>query len=350
MMKLNYRILQKKIGSFPAQINYELIEKERVIETALPIYLKEDLDKVTKSPFGITLKQEFNELIRTTYTSGPFYHYQLKNILLLKNRIYFDKYEYLLNPLEKPVRIYNSKKVVNYSNAAFSSMRISTVFFGHWLHEELMLIDYLQPKKNIVTTSLMTPQKEEIKELFNLKFDVSPFAYINIADMYEGWQHSSIYVDVLKKYKEKISLITFKGQENPHRYSVVYLKRGPSGVTRQIANESDLLDFLSKNYDVTSYIAETTPIKELYAAIFNADLIIGVEGSQLAHAIVAGRTGAVLICIQPPFRFYNPFKNYCADAGLKYSIFVGEQSDNNNIFNVDIQRFKYLLNKVENQI
>ncbi|WP_176718954.1 glycosyltransferase family 61 protein, partial [Methylophaga muralis] len=70
---------------------------------------------------------------------------------------------------------------------------------------------------------------------------------------------------------------------------MVYLKRGQSAVKRHLANESDLLDLLSKDYDVSSYIAETTPINELYAAVFNADLIIGIEGSQLAHGIVAGK-------------------------------------------------------------
>lgn len=346
MLKFNYRFLRKKIDTFPTQIEYELIEKERVIEATLPIYLKDDLDKVTKSPFGITLEREFNDLNAPIYTSGPFYHYQLKNIFLLKNRIYFDRYEYLLNPLEKPVRIYDSNNVVNYSNVAFSSMRISTVFFGHWLHEELMLIDYLQGKRDIVTTSPMTPQKKEIKNLFNLQFSVSPFANISIADMYHGWQHSSIYVEVLKKYKEKISLLSVDKKMNL-RAKAIYLKRGGSGIKRHLENEVELLDSITKDFEVTTYVAESTPIKDLYEAIYSADIILGIEGSQLAHAIIAGKPGAILICIQPPSRFYNPFKNYCRDADIKYAFFVAEQGASNDSFWINTERFKHFMNKVE---
>lgn len=349
MLKLNYRILRQKIDTFPIPVNYDLIEERREIEVSQPIYLTDDLDRIIGSPFGITIQQEIDELSAQTYSSGPFYQYQLENILLLKNRIYFDKYEYMLNPLEKAKRFYNSKDMISYSEAAFSSMRISTVFFGHWLHEELMLIDYLQGRGDIVTTSPMTPQKEEIKGLFNLQFNATPYAHIRSANMFEGWQHSSIYVEVLKKYKEKISFFS-SDKKKINRPSVVYLKRGESAAKRNLTNENELLDSLSKDYDIKAYVAESTPIKQLYSEIYSADIILGVEGSQLAHGIIAGKPGAVLVCIQPPARFYNPFKNYCSDANIKYAFFVAEPDEKNDSFWINTERLKYFMNKVEHHL
>lgn len=186
MLNFNLRLYRKKIDNFPNPVEFEVIEKQRVLETQVPIYLEGDLEKVKKSPFGIALEDEFANFNSTTYTSGPFYNYNLENLLILRNRIYFNDYEYLLNPLEKPIRTYDSSEVVEYSSAAFSSMRISTVFFGHWLHEELMLIDFLQDKKNIITSSPITPQKKQIIDLFNLKVEFSPYAKIRHADMYEA--------------------------------------------------------------------------------------------------------------------------------------------------------------------
>tara|TARA_R110001599_G_scaffold209314_6_gene406478 strand:+ start:2747 stop:3793 length:1047 start_codon:yes stop_codon:yes gene_type:complete len=348
MLKINFRTNRKKIDTFPVPKAYDLIEKEKILQATIPIHLDGDLEKVKKVPFGISLDQEIKEFNSTSYKSGPFYSYKLENILLLKNRLYFGEYEYQLNPLEKPLRIYDSNKIQEYKNVAFSSMRISTVFFGHWLREELILIDYLQGKKDIVTSSPPTPQKKEIMDLFDLKCHITPYAKIKYADMYEGWQHTDFYTDILTKYKQKICLLS--QYQKVSRQKIVYLKRGQSASKRILENEDMMLELLSKDFEVLSYVAEVTPVKELYAAIYSADIILSIEGSQMAHAIIAGKPGSALICIQPPDRFYNPFKNYCADSGILYSIFVADQSKNNDSFYIDIERFKKLLEKVVNKI
>lgn len=345
MIKFNLRSFRKKIDTFPVPNEFEIIEKERLLEGAVPIHLKDDMDKVRKAPFGISLEQEFKEFHATNYKSGPFYHYQIDNLFLIKNRIYFDNYEYRLNPREKAVRIFDSKDIDLFENAAFSSMRISTVFFGHWLREELMLIDYLQGKNNIVSSSPSTHQKREITDLFNLKCHLTSYSYIKTADMYEGWQHSNIYFDILRKYKDKIS--SFSEIHKASRQRIVYLQRGNSATNRVLENENKMLELLSIDFDVLSFVAESTPIKELYAAIYSADIILSIEGSQMAHAIIAGKPGSTLLCIQPPYRFYNPFKKYCSDAGIRYAVFVADKGVTEESFNVNFERFKKLLELIE---
>lgn len=349
MLSFNIKPFRKKIDHFPVPKNYVVIEKANSLEIEKPIFLAGDLDKVISAPFGIRLEDEFKRFFDETYSSGPFYQYQLENVLILKNRIFFSNYEYLLNPLEKKIRVYNSNDLVEYEHASFSSMRISTVFFGHWLHEELLLIDYLQGKQNIVSSSPDMPQKRDIVGFFNLKYSVNPLTKIQLADMYHGWQHTTIYKNILADYKKKISVLA-PTKRNSTELKIVYLKRGLTSVKRNLQNEEEVLIKLSKHFDVSSYIAETTPIQELYTAIYSADIILGIEGSQLAHGIVAGRAGAILACIQPPRRFYNPFKTYCADAGMRYAVFVAEQCEDKDSFSIDLDRLKQFLIYVENCI
>lgn len=348
MIRFNCRFFRKKINNFPLPTTYELIEDECTLETVKPIYLPGDLEKVKQVPFGIPLDQEIKEFHKSTYKSGPFFRYTLENIFILKNRIYFEDNEYLLNPLEKALRIYNSDNVVEYNEAAFSSMRISTVFFGHWLHEELMLIDYLQGKQKIITSSPETPQKREIGHLFELQYAFQPLAKIKVVDMHEGWQHSQIYRNILSKYKNKICSLA--PQKTTSRLKLVYLKRGNTAEKRNLENEKEMLEAMEAVYDVECFVAESTSIEVLYTEIYNADVILSIEGSQLAHGIIAGKPGAVLACIQPPFRFYNPFKNYCADAGLKYAIFVAEQGLSSSGFYVDLERLKEFFYKLEEEL
>lgn len=351
MLKINHRFFREKIDNFPKPKEYQVIEKETVLKTDIPIHLEGELSRVKQVPFGISLEQELNEFNSETYTAGPFYQYQLENLLVLKNRIYFDNYEYNLNPLKKAPRLYNSREINEYSSASFTSMRISTVFFGHWLREELILIDYLQGmNKNIISSSPLTAQKEEISEFFNLQFTVSTYAKIHTAEMFHGWQHTEIYKNLLKEMKEKISLLNHQNQvlKNP-RTKIIYLKRGLSSTKRSLTNEDEMLERLSQSYNIESYIAESTPIEKLYSAIYSADIILSIEGSQMAHGIIAGRPGAVMACIQPPMRFYNPFKNYCTDSDIKYAIYVAEIGHNDSFY-VDIERFRKFIYVVEGHI
>jgi hypothetical protein len=346
MFRLNFRPLRKKIESFPIPVNdYEVIEKERILEVKPVIYLEGDLEKVKKTAFSGQLDDEMKRFSATTYTSGPFIHYQIQDMLVLKNRVYFEKYEYLLNPLEKAVRLYDDNSLVEVDSAAFSSMRISTVFFGHWLREELPLIDYLQGKGSILSTSSLTPQKSEIVKLFNLDYQYAPFSKIKVADMFHGWQHSEIYLEISNKYKQKISL--FRPVTDSRQLKIVYLGRGQSATKRVLSNEKHLLEYLDKGFRLECFVAESTPIKQLYTAIYDADIILSVEGSQMAHAIMAGRAGSTLLCIQPPYRFYNPFKDYCADIGLGYSILVAEEGETEDEFSVDVERLKRLIDTID---
>ena len=101
MIRLNCRFFRKKLNNFPLPKTFEIIEDECQLEAVKPIYLPDDLEKVKQVPFGISVEQEMREFHKTTYKSGPFYRYTLENIFILKNRIYFEDNEYLLNPLEK---------------------------------------------------------------------------------------------------------------------------------------------------------------------------------------------------------------------------------------------------------
>lgn len=347
MLKINYRPFRRNIESFPLPIDsYEIIEKEKIFDSKPAIYLKEDLKKVKGVAFGIPIEDEINALNSSTYSSGPFIQYKLQNMLILKNRLYFENYKYALNPLEKAIRFYNTKSIKEFEFAAFSSMRISTCFFGHWLHEELQLIDHLQGKAKIVSSSDLIGQKSEIKKLFELDFEHVAFAKIKTVEMFHGWQHTQIQKDIFQKYKHKISLLSQVTHNK--KIKVVYLARGESGskTNRMLVNEKQLMEQLHQDYAFQYFVAESTPIKELYSALYNADIVLGIEGSQMAHAIIAGRPGATLLCIQPPCRFYNPFKNYCEDAKLHYAFIVADQVHNDNMFTVNIDKLKQLFDKI----
>jgi capsular polysaccharide biosynthesis protein len=102
----------------------------------------------------------------------------------------------------------------------------------------------------------------------------------------------------------------------------VFIRRG-GGSPRRLINEADVMAALSlRGFTVVD--PQALSPEEVARACFGADVVVGVEGSHLAHGLMQMRPGAALVTIQPPDRFNNPFKDFCDASGLTYGFVVAE--------------------------
>jgi hypothetical protein len=114
----------------------------------------------------------------------------------------------------------------------------------------------------------------------------------------------------------------------------VFIRRG-TGSPRKLVNEQHVMEHLGGLGFAIVDPGSSTP-RDIAQACFDAEVVIGVEGSHLAHAFVQmSSTGAMLV-IQPPDRFNNPFKDLCDAAGTSYAYVVAEARGEG--FHVDLER------------
>jgi len=102
----------------------------------------------------------------------------------------------------------------------------------------------------------------------------------------------------------------------------VMLVRGNSGENRKLVNEAAIADHLSRQgFEIVN------PGVESFDAVVNkvasARIVVGVEGSHLAHGLQGIADGGSMVVLQPPFRFNNIYKERCNILGLKYAFCVG---------------------------
>jgi capsular polysaccharide biosynthesis protein len=83
---------------------------------------------------------------------------------------------------------------------------------------------------------------------------------------------------------------------------------------------------------------------ELVQACANAQIVVGIEGSHLAHGIVAMRRGGTLVALQPPARFSSIWKGICEGRDLRYAFAVGHPQGQD--FSIDIDALNRLLDRV----
>jgi hypothetical protein len=102
----------------------------------------------------------------------------------------------------------------------------------------------------------------------------------------------------------------------------IYLKRGTTGERRVVANEAEIEALMARlAFDVVEPAA--LPAEEVARRLLDAPIIVGVEGSHLAHALYTLAEGGTLLVFQPPDRFSMDFKGLTDCLDMAFAFLVG---------------------------
>lgn len=112
----------------------------------------------------------------------------------------------------------------------------------------------------------------------------------------------------------------------------VYILRGDSGTSRQLLNEPQIAEMLSRQgFDIVDPATQT--VEDIVARINCAAIVVSVEGSALAHGLLSMADHGAIVTIQPPRRFNNVWKDFTDTLGMRYGFVMGE--DRGDSFSVD---------------
>lgn len=132
----------------------------------------------------------------------------------------------------------------------------------------------------------------------------------------------------------------FRGKQHP---TPVYLKRGESGLERTLENEAEIERLLvARGFRVIN--PETMTTEELCEQLNGSPLVIGVEGSQLAHAILNMAAGGGLLCIQPAARFNAVYRGFTNSLDLEWGFVVAH--GNAHRFRLEANRLMYTVDQM----
>ena len=114
-----------------------------------------------------------------------------------------------------------------------------------------------------------------------------------------------------------------KGQPGPD-VPGVFIRRGVKGARRVLTNEDDLADILAGVCGFRVVEPERATVDELVAACSGARVIVGVEGSQLAHGLAVMPDHAALLTLQPPDRVTTALKLMTDRRNQRFAAVIGE--------------------------
>jgi hypothetical protein len=114
------------------------------------------------------------------------------------------------------------------------------------------------------------------------------------------------------------------GAGTPAAHAGVFLLRGTTGDARLLRNEMQLAERLEQRRGIRPMMAEGMTVEQIIAACSGARVAVGVEGSQMTHALAAMPAGGTFLALFPPDRVTAAMKIMTDRLDLRFAIVVGK--------------------------
>jgi capsular polysaccharide biosynthesis protein len=189
--------------------------------------------------------------------------------------------------------------MVEVDRLMLANSELGLAYFGHWLQDDCPAFEALQD----VGTVLSAPRP------------VWPDCAVYETLFGQDWREHRLIVareivlhaDIAysRSKGERLSLLRRRlrdGLPSGGAGRIVFLDRGERGERRAIANAHELRAAFERQG--IRIVSPEGGSREMVANMLDADIVIGVEGSHMAHAEFAIRDRGGLVLLQPPERFW----------------------------------------------
>jgi capsular polysaccharide biosynthesis protein len=208
-------------------------------------------------------------------------------------------------------------------------------YFGTFIKDQLPLVLLAQQHGNPVQFShkpyghaasyLQLLEMSEPRTVISTKVDK-----LTVFDDYAQSTHKMARFESLRAITRSVL-----AQSTHSEPAVVYIKRPNDGAARGISNDAQLITELAAAGVAIIDPAGLSAL-EIASLIIGARIVISVEGSHLAHALLSMADHGSLIVLQPPDRFSMAYKDFTDAHDMSFAAIVGSPTTSPCIFNIDI--------------
>lgn len=103
----------------------------------------------------------------------------------------------------------------------------------------------------------------------------------------------------------------------------VFILRGRSGERRLLRDELEVAERLRDRRGFRIVDPEAMDVPGIIAACAGSACVVGVEGSNLMHGVMALGAGGSILTLQPPNRFVSSYKDLADRDGIAFGFVVG---------------------------
>ena len=303
----------------------EMCEREWIISPACAslsptaIRLPGQIEKVTAVTDATTMEYELLRINGGRREHAATIARVLRDAEIIDGYIYKRAAKIQISVLPESFLSHNRSDEVKESAALTCSLNDS-MYFGHWVTDGIPLLmagRVLAPP--IRNSEPLTQHQQQYLSILDLSYDGFTNGTVRELIILEDYSQNRY-----KRERYEIIRARFLQSGSGFTHPGAMILRGGSGTTpRYLMNEKQIADYLqSIGYKVVD--PERQSAGEIIEAISGARVIVGIEGSQLAHGLYSIADTGTLLVLQPPYLFTNVHKDYMDCLDLNYAFVVGD--------------------------
>lgn len=194
-------------------------------------------------------------------------------------------------------------------------------YFGNWLIDDCETYRLAETVGRPVTIHMETSGH---RQQYEHRLGIAPlrtdFAHFSELFLFQDMPNSAS--KRARAADQRQRLLATIPRVDPH--PGVFLMRGKTGTARVLINEEALAETLAERYGFRVLRILDHPVEELIKACAGAKVLVGVEGSQLVHALAVMPPGGTVLALIPPDRVTAALKLMTDRLGLNFAFVIGE--------------------------
>lgn len=255
----------------------------------------------------------------TSQIVGPTIAARFQDVLLYDGVLYKDSAAHHLTrrrrhlpPFSRPPRI---------PSAAIYDSWIGLRYFGNWLMDDCETYRLAETIAQPITIRLdSSGHREDYESRLGIAPLRTEFAHFEEIVLFQDLANNSGKIARAADRRKRL-LATLAAPE-PHKG--VFLMRGRTGDPRFLVNEERLAESLEARHGIRVLRAEEHSVESLIGACAGARVLIGVEGSQLTHALTVMPPGGTMLALFPPDRVTAAMKLMTDRLGMNFAVVIGD--------------------------
>ena len=288
-----------------------------------------EIDLITCMRDNVPRDPVMETLLEGEIQSGQTTCYIFRDALVHDGSIFTKRGHYHIRPRQG--RLLPLTSIEKKTNGLLCTNWVIEKYFGHWLHDGLML-ELLSHELGHEPISfnrkpwIHEPEYRKLAECAVFPIGTTIFDELVIPDdiaLNDCWKDR---MDLLRTRMIGPSPVL------PNRS--VYMMRGQSAVGRTLVNENTIAEFLSaRGFEILH--PEKSSVSEIKRLLSAAQLIVAMEGSAQAHALMFAQTGIKFLSIQPADQFNVIFKPLFDAVGQTWGACIADGENGNYVMDLD---------------
>ncbi len=315
--------LRRLIGAAPKAFFDTAVERWEIcpaetVSIPAGIWLPDQVEHIARTEFGalsdIIAQMQGDPAEATPATMG----YRLRDVDFVDGVLYARGAELHLRERKQSGLTY-PRPAASISGALYESW-IGNRWFGNWLLNDCLAYHLAESAGQPVTSAPARgghiARYEELLDMTPERIDDVHFDELILFDDLHNNSH--------RQARAQQNRTSIMAGRDPAPLPGVFIYRGTSGDARILENEAEIAEKLETEYGFRILYLDRHSVDDMAEAIGATDLVVGVEGSQLAHGVIGMAPGGTVLTLQPADRVTTSLKLLTDCWRQDYAMVVGD--------------------------